>query len=587
MKHTHNQSFVAAFKFYFSFYKKRIGKKLFFVSLLTFMAGIFESFGVLLILPILQTINTDLSIGTIEVSNTSQYIIIAISTFFSFLNLKFSVLNILVFMCIAFFAKGYFVFLTHRFSALLTARLIPSLKLEFIKKIQKLNYLYFIQHDSGIFTNLVNEQVNKSIIAFTHLINTITHFLTAIMYIGVGLIVSPTFGVVSAIIGASIIYGFKRISILVRRLSIDNSTSNTKLTQLIIELVFSYKYLKATRSFGVINHKINSLVRELEKHRFRTGFAEAVTMSVREPFLTIMLAVVLIIQMQYFRIDVSVTLVAMVLFYRGMNSVFNAQRSWQNTLEFSGSIDFLDYYLKEFRYEKVYKDKLESRNGGSVKNWEKLVLEDVSFTYGETGSNMVLRNLNLSFGKNKLTVILGASGSGKTTLLDLIIGLVRPSSGEIFLASKTGERSFASDMTDFKFGFVSQDAAIFTDTIENNITLWNHENLPEADLKDRLKSVVELAELSDFINSLPDGLQTPLGDRGITVSGGQRQRIYLARELFKKPEFLILDEATSALDQHTEEQILNSLQKLKSQITVIFVTHRKSIGLLADDVIKI
>lgn len=586
MKSKISQNFIKAANFYFSFFRNRIGSNFYLISFFTFLAGIFDSVGILLFLPILQTINKDFSVGEINISGSSEFIINSIDAIFNFLKLDLSVLNILLFMCIAFLVKGIFIFLMHRYTALITSNLIPDLKIEFVEKIQNLDYVYFAKCDSGLFTNLVNEQINKCIISFAHFINTITHFLTAIMYVVIGFLVSPTFGFIAAIVGASIIIFFKQLSILVRRLSIDNSNANTRLTQLIIELVVSFKYLKATNSFSAVNPQIFQLVNELRAHRFKTGRSEAITMSVREPFLAITLALILLVQIQYFRVDVSVTLVAMILFYRGMNSTFNTQRSWQNTLEFSGSVDFLDFYLDDFLYAKRKKRSLHNEEGKWEEAWDSLKFEDVSFSYDEMDMEPLLDCLNLVFERNKLTVILGPSGSGKSTILDLITGLVSPSTGKISLCNKEGE-PLIDAFDNIQFGFVSQDAAIFTDTIENNITLWNHQNLPKAELEKRLRDVLELAQLDDFVDALSDGLRTQLGDRGLTISGGQRQRIFIARELFKRPHVLILDEATSALDKNTEDYILQSISKLKSKTTIIFVTHRASIGLLADHVIEL
>lgn len=575
-------NFLNTFYFYFSFFLKRSGIKIFIVLIFTFLSAVFEGFGVLLFLPILQTINSESQIPTFSVDNSSVKIIDFLQRLFDFLNINFDTANVLIFMCISFLLKGFFFFLTHRYSSRLTANLIPKLKMEFFDKIQCLDYTYFIGKDSGTFANIINEQINKSVITFVNFIYTSTHFLTSVLYIIMAFYVSPTFGLAAVFIGLIVMFVFRGISNLVRNLSIDNSNVNANLTQIIIEIVTGYKYLKGTNSFKRINNKVTELVSELESYKFRTGVAEAVTMSVREPFLAMMLAIILFLQIDFFEVDVSVTLIAMILFYRGMNSVFNSQRSWQNTLEFSGSVDFLEFYSQEFRYD----NNMVKKVCKLPNDWNKLVFKDVSFDYNKSNSDIVLKKLNLAFIRDKFTVILGKSGSGKTTLLDLIIGLIQPDSGKIYFANKN-DRELRDLSPIENIGFVSQDPVVFTDTIENNITLWNAQNLPKDLLKSRIEKVLQMTELSEFISGLSMGLQTPMGDRGVKISGGQRQRICLARELFKNPEVLILDEATSALDQQTEKQILSTLKKLKGNMTIIFVTHRQTIAELADKTVEL
>lgn len=576
-------SFFTIFQIYFRFFFQRTGAQFFFVLALTSAAAFFDSFGVLLFLPILEKNNN----GSSDLlSSSSQGNEIGImhyfNSFFKFIGVEFDTLNILLFMCVAFIIKGLFTFLSHRYSAILRSTLILTLKTDLIDKIQSLDYVYFVGKDSGTFANLVNEQVSKTTITFTHFVNTATHFITAIFYIGSAFFVSPTFGIVASILGVGVIFVFRGISNLVRSMSLANSDVTSELTQLTIEMVSNFKYLKSTRSFDKVNEKIKTLVIKLKDYQFKTGVAEALTMSVREPFLAVVLALILFVQINVLAVDLSITLIAMLLFYRGMNSIFNAQRSWQNTLEFSGSIDFLNRNLNDFKYDHTNIGGTESTNA----DWSKIVFEDVSFDYHRKNSKRVLSEVSLFIPRNKISVILGRSGSGKTTIVDLIIGLVKPTEGSIFIEDCNGNRLFGFSKLN-SVGYVSQDTVAFTDTIENNITLWNTQKLESDIMHDRLKQATEIAGLEGFISKLPDGLQTQMGDRGMQLSGGQKQRVFLARELFKQPEILILDESTSALDITTEQEVLEKLNAFKGKMTIIFVTHREKIVELADHIIDL
>lgn len=574
--------FFNIFKIYFRFFFQRTGPQFFIVLGLTSLAAFFDSFGVLLFLPILENNQKDSSDFISSSHENDIEIIDYFISIFSFFGLEFNTLNILLFMCVAFIIKSLFTFLSHRYSAILRSMLILTLKFDLIEKIQRLDYVYFVGKDSGTFANLVNEQVSKVIITFTHFVNTTTHFITAIFYIGSAFFVSPTFGIAASILGVGIIFVFRRLSNLVRSMSVDSSDVTSELTQLTIEMASNFKYLKSTRSFDKVNEKIKILVIKLKNYHFITGVAEALTMSVREPFLAIILALILFVQLNVLAVDLSVTLIAMLLFYRGMNSIFNAQRSWQNTLEFSGSIDFLIRNLNDFKYD--YKTSVGTQRINA--RWSKIVFENVSFGYHKKNSKQVLSEINLHIPRNKFVVILGRSGSGKTTLIDLIIGLIKPTNGSIFMEDCDGNRSFDFSKLD-SIGYVSQDTVAFTDTMENNITLWNSQKLTSDLMHDRLKKVTQMAGLDGFISKLPDGLQTQMGDRGMQLSGGQKQRVFLARELFKRPDILILDESTSALDITTEQEVLDKLNNLKGKMTIIFVTHREKILELADHIIDL
>ena len=127
-----------------------------------------------------------------------------------------------------------------------------------------------------------------------------------------------------------------------------------------------------------------------------------------------------------------------------------------------------------------------------------------------------------------------------------------------------------------QIGYVSQDTLIFDDTISNNISMWGGDMSKDLKLRTRIENAAKKANILDFINSLPDGFNTKVGDRGVLLSGGQKQRIFIARELFRQPKILILDEATSSLDSESEKSIQESIESLKGEITVVIIAHRLS-----------
>jgi ATP-binding cassette subfamily C protein len=200
-------------------------------------------------------------------------------------------------------------------------------------------------------------------------------------------------------------------------------------------------------------------------------------------------------------------------------------------------------------------------------------LEGLTFAYAKDN---VLENASLEFPAGKIAAIVGPSGSGKTTILDLVIGLLRPQKGEVWIDDLPLEEV---DIRQWRrmIGYVSQEPILLHDSVFINVTLGDP-NITEKDVKEAL----EKAEVWDFVAKMPKGLHSSVGQRGLRLSGGQRQRIAIARALTHKPRLLVLDEATTALDPKTEAAICRTLKKLRGDLTIIAISHQPAVMEIAD-----
>ncbi len=195
-------------------------------------------------------------------------------------------------------------------------------------------------------------------------------------------------------------------------------------------------------------------------------------------------------------------------------------------------------------------------------------LKNISYHYPDT-KQMVLQNVDMVIPIGKSIGIVGVSGSGKTTVVDIILGLLNPQSGEVLIDGMLLKENYGQWLS--CIGYIPQMIFMLDDTIRANVAFGIS---PEKVEEEKVLKALEEAQLRDFVEKLPDGLDTRIGERGIRLSGGQRQRIGIARALYPNPELLFFDEATSALDMETETAIMESINRLHGRKTLVIIAHR-------------
>lgn len=193
----------------------------------------------------------------------------------------------------------------------------------------------------------------------------------------------------------------------------------------------------------------------------------------------------------------------------------------------------------------------------------------------KTNKSDILNNINMKISPGERVAIVGETGSGKTTLVNIISGLYKKYTGHAYLDG-TELKDIDDKLIREKIGIVSQDAILFSGTIRYNITMGK--DYPE----DRVRNAAKLSMLDEFINSLPAGYDTPVGERGITLSGGQKQRMAIARIIIRNPQIIIFDDSTSNLDADTETKFLNTIEEFIKGKTTIIISHKLSSVMLAE-----
>ncbi len=201
----------------------------------------------------------------------------------------------------------------------------------------------------------------------------------------------------------------------------------------------------------------------------------------------------------------------------------------------------------------------------------KINFENVSFYYSDNQDSKVLDDISIDIKPGQSIALVGASGSGKSTIVSLLLRFYELKQGDIKLDDISIKDINLKELRS-NFSIVTQDAILFDDTLKNNVTYANDDAVDD----ERLQQVCDAAHVTEFLNKLPDGLDTLIGERGTRLSGGQRQRIAIARAFYKNAPILILDEATSALDTHSERLVQQATQALKQGRTTIVIAHRLS-----------
>ena len=217
--------------------------------------------------------------------------------------------------------------------------------------------------------------------------------------------------------------------------------------------------------------------------------------------------------------------------------------------------------------------KKDTSTQNEVKNFklnDAIIMKDISFDY-EEGGRTTLKNINLQIKKGKSVGIIGKSGSGKSTLVDIMLGLLEPQKGGVYFDNNNIKNELS--LWQKQIGYIPQDIYLLDDTIKKNITF----GLKDDEIDEKLLSqTLKIAQLKNFVDTLPETINTFVGHRGLKLSGGERQRIGIARAMYNSPKIIVFDEATSSLDIENENKILNEIYENRDDKTLLIISHRNN-----------
>jgi len=466
--------------------------------------------------------------------------------------------------------KGVILLLANRQVGYTVAHVATALRLNLIEALLASRWSYYLRQPVGALANSVATEAYRAANGFEHSVIVLALAIQVLVYSVVAVFISWQATLASLFIGLFLLVVLHRLVRATRRAGANQTQLLRYLLTYLSDVLNSVKSLKAMSRDNVADAILRDQTTQLEKATRHEVMSRAALMALQEPILAAITAAGLYLALVVWQLSLPEVMVMVFLLTRILGLLNKTQRKYQQLA------------VQESAYwalRKAAEDAAAAaeRNSGTAEPTlrQGIALQHVKFSYGE---KVIFKQLNLDIPVKTFTAITGPSGVGKSTLIDLLCGLTEPDAGKILIDDKS-----LPDLDLRKWrhmiGYVSQDTILLHDTIMNNI-LVGEPALTAEDAEHALRQ----AGAWDFVNALPDGMHTVVGERGGLLSGGQRQRIAIARALAHGPEFLIMDEPTSALDPESEKTICETLQQLSRQLTIIAVSHQPAVINAADRV---
>jgi ATP-binding cassette subfamily C protein len=526
--------------------------------LLMVVNGLLEGIGLALLFPLL----TMVGIGQPGAANPIANVV---RDLFSKFGLPVE-LKVLLLVIIGVFLTQVTLFLWQSFvAARLQHAYIYTWRRDLFRRYMHANWPFFLNTKSGELINTLTAEADRAGGAF-YLTN---QFVSIVCITGIYLVLSfcASWQITSVLLAAGIVlfvltYGMVKAGYRVGK---GISASQAMLQSEVNEFISGAKVIKATSSEELAEGRFQTVVEKLRNLYFQSSFQPNLLKGIFDLTAIVLLCLVLYFGTQSLNINPAVIIVVATIFVKMVPKVFSLQQNMQLLGVYLPAIETLhNFNSLALKHSETFEQPTGRRLFDSPIS---ISFSGVSFAYDR---NKILRDISADFPAGKTIGLVGVSGAGKSTLVDCILRLVNIQQGNILVQGRKLEelplRAFRKCV-----GYVSQETFLFNDSIKNNIA-WGLENYGQDDII----TAAAKAHVQEFVQAMPAGYETVVGDRGARLSGGQKQRIGLARALINAPSLLIMDEATSALDAESEKYVLQALDTLHSHMTIIIISHRFS-----------
>ncbi|MGA7934750.1 MAG: heterocyst formation ABC transporter subunit HepA [Kovacikia sp.] len=472
--------------------------------------------------------------------------------------------------------RAIFNYFTSVYLEIAQVSLVDRLRKRIFEQLQGVSLSFFGKSNSGEIVNTLTTEISQLQQVLQMASYVFVKGSVLLIYVLVAMQISWQLSLIAALLFSLVAVGLSNLNRWVREASFPISRANGRFTSIAIEFINSIRTVQAFSTEDFERKQFYQASSEVVRTSTQASLHWGIIRPLAEGLATTILVGMIILGMVVFvpngTLQTASLLTFLFLLFRLVPAIHEINGNVAKIVSYQGSIQNIEQLLKT-------DDKPYLQNGTIQFPGLQRSLEFISVDFGYDPTALVLYNITLTIKKGQTVALVGASGAGKTTLADLIPRFYDPTHGYILLDG-TDLRKFDIRTVRSRIAVVSQDTFIFNTSVRNNIAygldLVNDEPIIE---------VARLANALEFIQELPEGFDTMLGDRGTRLSGGQRQRLAIARALLRNPEILILDEATSALDSVSERLIQESLERLSVGRTVIAIAHRLSTIARADQVV--
>ncbi len=472
--------------------------------------------------------------------------------------------------------RAFFNYLSSYSSELMKLTLVDRLNQKIFEQIQGLSLSFFGNSRSGEIVNILTTEMGRFQQAVTVFNFGIYKLLAGLVYIFILLKISWQLATVSAVLFGCITFFIATFNTKIRENSFPVSRANARFTEKAIEIINGIRTINAFTTQDFERRQFYQASDRVVKTSLHSLKGYLLVRPLLEGMVTTVLVGMIIAGLTIFvsngTIQTATLLTFLLVLFRLLPSLQEVSGALASFSGFQGSIQTISSFLNPF--EKPYLNDGDRTFYGLQNS-----IEFLNVDFGYNPERLVIHDLNLIIEKGKTVALVGSSGAGKTTLADLIPRFYDPVKGKILLDG-VNLCEFDIQSVRRRIAVVSQDTFIFDASVRENIA-YGLDDVDDQVIWD----AAQAANALEFLQALPDGLNTRLGERGALLSGGQRQRIAIARALLRDPEILILDEATSALDSVSEKLIQEAIETLSVGRTVIAIAHRLSTIIRADKVV--
>lgn len=533
---------------------------------LGFLSGIFEGIGVNALIPLLSFLIP--GSGAAPADHISHFI----ASLFGFFGIGFIFRNLIFFIFSLFMLRTVIVVASSYIRGAVMTDITNSETRSLVKLLLAARWSFLLRQKIGYVQNTLIRDIQRSTGLFEAAAQVIQSFTGFLMYFAVALNISAPVTLAAVAAGGSFAVVLRPIG---RKLQIASSAAANEekaVAQFVSESIIGMKVVKISgREREIVEH--GSRLLELLQHLYRKAVLyKSISSAVIQPFSLVFVLSVLWFMYRSPGFNLAAFAVIIYLIQKIFAYLDSTQAGFQGVLEL---IPYAENVL-EFKRTLIHEAERDHHEAGSQSFSFRQTLEFKNVVFGYSHDRTVLSNISFAIRRGETIGIIGPSGAGKTSVADLILRLFTPSSGNIALDGISIEGINLQSWRQH-IAYVPQDVFLFNGSIEDNIKFYR-DDLSEKEIADAARA----ANIYDYIASLPEGFTTIVGDRGVMLSGGQRQRVALARALVHLPDILILDEATSALDHESETLIHQSIEALRSKVTVIMIAHRLSTVMSAD-----